>query len=94
VRTTQPWAHGETEIKIYLNEIGVTTIGTGAACPIDAMTVQDTMTEVQVIVMIGGGVTGMIEADIGETVGQGPAPQGGRDLETGIMEGGGGPRKE
>lgn len=51
------------------------------------------MTEVQVIVVIGGGMTGMVEADTGETVGQGPAPQGGRDLETGIM-GGGGLRKE
>ena len=57
------------------------------------MTVRDTMTEVQVIVVISGGMTGMVEADIGETVGQGPAPQGGRDLETGIM-GVGGLRKE
>lgn len=57
------------------------------------MTVRDTMTEVQVIVVISGGMTGMVEADFGETVGQSPAPQGGRDLETGIM-GGGGLRKE
>jgi len=78
------------EIKADLNEIGVTMIGTKVGDLADATTVRDMTTGIQVTAT-GGGTRRM---NIDGVIGQGPGPQGGRDLGIGTTGDGGGPRKE
>jgi len=93
-QTIQSWASGGTQVKTGPKEIGVRTIGTEVTDLTDATIVQNMMTGVQNIVVTGGGMTGMIEADIEETVGQGQGPpEGGPDPGRGIMGDGDGLKK-
>ena len=80
-------------IKTDPNEIGVTTIGTEVAGLTDVTIVQNTMTGIQNIVVTGGGMAEMAEADIEETVGQGRGPPGGPDPGRGITGDGDGLKK-
>ena len=63
-------------------------MGTEAVGLIDATIVQDTTTGIQAIVVTDGRMTGMTEADIEETFGQG------RDPEKGITRDGDGLKTE
>ena len=60
----------------------------------DVTTVQDTTTGIQVTAAMGGGTTGMAEADTDETAGRGRDHRGGRNLGIGITEDGDGLRRE
>ena len=90
----QSWASGGAGTRSDPNEIGVTTIGTKVADLTDAMTVRDTMPGIQVIVVVGGGTTEMIEVGTDGIARQGRGPQGDRDPGIGITEDGGRPRRE
>ena len=94
VQTIQSWASGGTQVKTGQKEIGAMTIGTEVADLTDATIVRNTMTGVQNIVVVGGEMTGMTEADTEETVGQGQGPpEGGPDPGRGIMGDGNGLKK-
>jgi len=93
VRIIQPWASGGTGTKTNLNEIGVGMIGTGVAGQTDAMIARDTMTGIQVTVVVGE-MTGTTEVDTDETAGQDPGRRGGHDPGIGITEDGEGLGRE
>lgn len=95
MQTTQPWASEGAGTKTGQNEVGVTMIGTEVAGLTGVMIARSTVTGIRAIVVIGGRTTEATEADIGETTGQDPGPQGeGHDPGMGVMEDGGDPRRE
>lgn len=82
------------ETKTGSGEIGVTMMGTEVTGLTDATIVQDITTGIQDIVVTGEGTTGMTEADIEETVGQGQGPpEGDPDPERGTTGDGDGLKK-
>lgn len=94
MQTPQPWTRGGIEVKTDLNEIGEMMIGMKVAGLKGATTARDMVRGIQVIVT-DGRTTGMTEASIDGTVGQGLGPQGGdRDPGTGTTRDGDALRKE